>query len=99
VALTIAVLVSGVLLMVAGHKSDTLLLIHKASFIGWGAVFAVHFLAYIPRVARSLSAGLGAARRAAGPGAGLRAMLLAAALGGGVAVAIALLPTIEAWQR
>jgi hypothetical protein len=99
VALTIAVLVSGVLLMVAGHKSDTLLLIHKASFIGWGAVFAVHFLAYIPRVARSLSAGLGAARREAVPGAGLRAMLLAAALGGGVAVAIALLPTIEAWQR
>jgi hypothetical protein len=33
------------------------------------------------------------------PGAGLRAMLLAAALGGGAALAIALLPTIDAWQR
>jgi hypothetical protein len=99
VTLTIAVFVSGVLLMLAGHKSDTLLLIHKASFIGWGAVFAVHFLAYVPRVARSLSAGWGAARREAVPGAGLRGMLLAAALGGGAALAVALLPTIDAWQR
>jgi hypothetical protein len=99
VASTIAVFVSGVLLMLAGHKSDTLLLIHKASFIAWGVVFAVHFLAYVPRVARSLTAGWGAARREAVPGAGLRAMLLAAALGGGAALAIALLPTIDAWQR
>jgi hypothetical protein len=98
VASTIAVLVSGVLLLAAGHKSDTLLLIHKASFIAWGVVFAVHFLAYLPRVVRSLSAGWGEARREPVPGAGPRAMLLAAAVGGGAALAIALLPTIGAWQ-
>jgi hypothetical protein len=98
VAATIAVLVNGVLLLVAGHKSDTLLLIHKVSFIAWGALFAVHFLAYLPHVVRSLPAAWGASRRDAVPGAGLRAMLLAAALGGGTALALALLPAIDAWQ-
>jgi hypothetical protein len=98
VALTIAVFVSGVLLLVAGHKSDTLLLIHKASFIGWGAVFAVHFLAYVPRVVRSLSAAWGATRGEAVAGSGLRGMLLVAAVGGGAALALALLPAIDAWH-
>jgi hypothetical protein len=58
----------------------------------------VHFLAYVPRVARSLRADWGAARRDAVPGAGLRAMLTAAALGGGAALALALLPAINAWH-
>jgi hypothetical protein len=98
VASTIAVLVTGVLLLVAGHKSDTLLLLHKASFIAFGAVFAVHFLAYASRVARSLRADWGAARRATVPGAGLRGMLLAGALGGGCALALSLLPVISAWH-
>ncbi|MFL5827478.1 MAG: hypothetical protein ACJ76V_13215 [Thermoleophilaceae bacterium] len=98
VAATIAVLLTGVLLLAAGHKSGALLEIHKVSFIVWGVVFAVHFLAYLPRVVDSLRAGLSAARRAATPGAGLRAMLLTASLGGGAALAIALLPTIDAWH-
>ena len=91
-------LVTGVLLLVAGHKSDTLLLLHKATFIAFGVVFAVHFLAYAPRVARSLRTDWGAARREAVPGAGLRGMLLAAALGGGCALALALLAVINAWH-
>ncbi|MEN3283654.1 MAG: hypothetical protein V7607_4794 [Solirubrobacteraceae bacterium] len=98
VASTIAVFLTGVLLLAAGHKSDTLLLLHKASFIAFGVVFAVHFLAYVPRVVRSLRTDWGAARRQAVPGAGLRAMLLAAALGGGAALALALLPTVNAWH-
>src|SRR3954468_13035672 len=36
VAATIAVLVTGVLLLAAGHKSGALLEIHKVSFIVWG---------------------------------------------------------------
>jgi hypothetical protein len=98
VAATAVVFVTGVLLLAAGHKSDTLLEIHKVSFIVWGVVFAVHFLAYVPRVARSLRADWGAARRETVPGAGLRGMLTAAALGGGAALALALLPTINAWH-
>ena len=98
VATTLGVFVTGVLLLLAGHKSDTLLLIHKVSFIVWGVVFAVHFLAYVPRVARSLRADWSAARREAVPGAGVRGLLVAAALGGGVALALSLLPAMNAWH-
>jgi hypothetical protein len=98
VATTVAVLLTGVLLLAAGRKSGTLLEIHKVSFIVWGVMFAVHFLAYIPRVVRSLGADWSATRRAAVPGAGVRGMLLAAAVGGGAALALALLPTMNAWH-
>jgi hypothetical protein len=98
VASTIAVLASGVLLLAAGHKSGTVLTIHKLSFILFGVVLAVHFLAYLPRVARSLRTDWGA-RRDVVPGAGARAMLVAAAIGGGMALALALLPTIHAYAR
>jgi hypothetical protein len=98
VASTLAVLVTGVLLLAAGHNSGTLLLLHKASFIAFGVVFAVHFLAYAPRVARSLRTDWGAPRRDTVPGAGLRGMLLAAALGGGCALALALLSVINGWH-
>jgi hypothetical protein len=99
VASTIAVLVTGVLLLAAGHNSDTLLTLHQASFIAFGVVFAVHFVAYAPRVVRSLRADWRAARGEAVPGASLRNMLIAAALGGGAALALALLTTIDAWHR
>jgi hypothetical protein len=98
VAATIAVFSTGVLLLVAGRKSGVLLEIHKVSFIVWGVLFAAHFLAYLPRVVRSLHIGWGAARRHPLPGAGLRSLLLAAAVGGGTALALALLPTIDAWH-
>jgi hypothetical protein len=96
-ASTIAVLASGVLLLAAGHKSNTVLTIHKLSFIVFGVVLAVHFLAYVPRVVRSLRADWSAERRHAVPGAGARAMLVAAAVGGGAALALALLPMIHAY--
>ena len=98
VATTIALFVTGVLLLAAGHKSDTLLLLHKVSFIVWGVVFGVHFLAYVPRVVRTLVATSRAARGEAVPGAGLRGLLLTAALGGGAALALSLLSTMEAWH-
>src|SRR4051794_38319580 len=98
VATTIGVFVTGVLLLVAGHKSGTLLEIHKLSFIVWGVVFAVHFLAYVPRVVRSLRVDWSAARREAVPGAGLRAVLVAASLGGGAKLALSLLPAMNAWH-
>jgi hypothetical protein len=98
VAATIAVLLTGVLLLTAGHKSDTLLQVHKISFIVWGVIFAVHFLAYVPRVVRSLRSDWSVARRDAVPGTGLRGMLVAAAAGGGVALALSLLPAMQAWH-
>jgi hypothetical protein len=98
VASTIAVFASGVLLLAAGHKSGAVLTIHKLSFVVFGVVLAVHFLAYLPRVMRSVLTGWGA-RRHAVPGAGARAMLVAAAVGGGAALALALLQTIHAYAR
>jgi hypothetical protein len=94
---TIAVLASGVLLPAAGHKSNAVLTIHKVSVIVFGVVLAVHFLAYVPRVMRSLRTDWGASRRLTVPGAGARAMLVAAAVGGGAALALALLPAIHAY--
>jgi hypothetical protein len=98
VAATLGVFATGVALLAIGHKSDTLLLLHKATFILWGAVFAIHFLAYLPRVLRSLRDDWSTRRRRAIPGAGIRATLVASALGGGLALALALLPTIDSWQ-
>jgi hypothetical protein len=98
VASTVAVFLTGVLLLAAGRKSGAILQLHKLSFIVWGVLFAVHFLAYAPRVARSLRTDWGAARREAVPGAGLRGMLVAAAGGGGAALALALLPAMNAWH-
>lgn len=97
VASTIAVLASGVLLLAAGHKSNAVLTIHKVSFIVFGVVLAIHSLAYAPRVVRSMRTDWGDARRQAVPGAGARAMLVAAAVGGGTALALSLLPTIHAY--
>lgn len=96
-ASTIALFVSGWLLLALGHKSNVLVTIHKLSAIAFRVTLAVHFLAYIARVVRSLRTDWAAARRQTVPGAGLRAMLVAAALGGGVALALALLPSINAY--
>jgi hypothetical protein len=94
VAATLAVFVTGVLLLAAGRKSGAVLQLHQLSFIVWGVVFAVHLLAYLPRMVRSLRD----ARRETVPGAGVRGMLVAAAVGGGAALALALLPAIDAWH-
>jgi hypothetical protein len=96
---TIAVFVTGITLMVVGHKSGTILLVHKVSFIVWGACFAIHFLSYLPRVLRSLGADWGAARRTAVPGSAARAALVAVSLGGGAALALAVLPLIDGYAR
>lgn len=98
VAATIAVFATGVALLLVGHKSATLLFFHKASFIVWGMVFGIHFLAYLPRLLGSLREDWTAARRQAVSGTGIRAMLITAAVGGGGALAVSLLPTIEAWH-
>ena len=95
---TVVIFASGVGLLIAGHHSDTLLLLHKAGFIAWGAFFGVHFLAHLPGVARSLGAGWSAARAERASGSGLRGALLAASLCGGVGLAFALLSQIEGWH-
>ncbi len=96
---TLLIFVSGVWLAIIGHHSDLALELHKVAFIVWSGCFGVHFLWYLPRAWRTLSAGVRASRPERAPGAGLRGLLLGAALGGGTALALALLPTVEAWRR
>jgi hypothetical protein len=98
VATTVGVFVTGVWLLLLGHGSDQLLLLHKVMFIVWGVVFAIHFLAYAPRVVRSLRADWGSMRRQAVPGTGLRGLLVASSLGAGLALALSLLSVISGWQ-
>jgi hypothetical protein len=96
---TVALFASGGLLLAAGHKTRSLLQIHQVSAIIWAAVFAVHFLAYIPRVARSLGTALRATREPAVRGADARWALVVSATGAGVALALARLPAITGWHR
>jgi hypothetical protein len=98
VVATLGVFLTGVGLLALGHRSDPVLLLHKASFIVWGLVFAVHFLVYLPRMLRSVARGWTAARSVRVPGTGPRALLLAAALGGGIALALALTGAITGWR-
>jgi hypothetical protein len=95
---TIDVFATGVWLLVLGHRSDTALQLHKLGFIVWGVVFVIHLLVHSPRMARSLRQDWRSARRASVPGSGLRAMLIAASVGGGVALALAVLGAITAWH-
>ncbi|MEA2179622.1 MAG: hypothetical protein QOG77_2919 [Solirubrobacteraceae bacterium] len=95
---TIVLFGSGVALLLSGHRSGGLLTIHQASFVVWVAVFGVHVVAYLPRAVRSTLGGWGPARRDAIAGAGWRATLLAGSVGGGAALALALLTTIAGWH-
>ena len=54
---------------------------------------------YLPRVVRSLPSDWREVSRRAVPGAGLRAALVALALGAGLALVVALLGSIDAWHR
>lgn len=98
VAATFGVFATGIVLLVDGHKADTVLFLHQASFVVWAAAFGIHFLAYLPRVLRSLRDDWSARRRRVVGGAGLRVTLVGSALGSGLVLALALLPAIDAWQ-
>jgi hypothetical protein len=99
VAATICVLATGVLLLAAGHRDHTVLQLHKLSFFAWGACFGLHFLAHLPRAARSLHNDWTARRRAEVGGAGLRVALVVGSLAAGAVLAVALLAPIDAWTR
>jgi hypothetical protein len=103
---TLVVFVSGVALLFAGPSSrDTLLPIHKISFIVWVAFAAVHVLAHLPTLLRSLSADYGRSPTRGGP-AGLssdvngragRTLSLAGALTFGLVLAIIVIPQFGPW--
>jgi hypothetical protein len=99
VAATIGVFATGVALLLIGHKSGLVFQLHKLSFIVWGVCFVVHFLAYVPRMARSLRADWTRHARQRVAGSTLRLWLLGASLAGGLALALSVLSLITGWHR
>jgi hypothetical protein len=95
---TVAVFATGIWLLLLGHKSNQVLLLHKVVFFIWGAVFLIHLLVYLPHMVRSLGVDWGSIRRRAVPGSGIRGLLVAASIGGGLVLALGLLDTISAWH-
>lgn len=99
---TVVVFATGVLLLFGGPSGrGTLLLAHKASFIIWLGVTALHVLAHLPATAGSLS--FLRRRQAEVPGAERgeagRWIALAGALVGGLVLAVVLLPQFAAWTQ
>jgi hypothetical protein len=101
VASTVMIFATGVWLLVLGHHSDRVLMLHKVAFIVWSGVFGVHFLAYLPRAARSLRGAWATSpsSRSHTPSRGIAALLAVASLCAGLALALVLLPHIGAWHR
>jgi hypothetical protein len=89
---TIAVFATGVALLALGHRSDTLIEVHKVSFIVWGVVFGVHFLGHLAEMLRSLG------RDWRLPGTGVRIALVGASLVAGLAIGLSLLAPITGWH-
>jgi hypothetical protein len=101
VAATAMIFVTGVWLLLLGHRSDQVLMLHKVGFIVWSGVFGLHFLAHLQRVGRSLRTawGSGASHRPRTSGRGITAALVALSLCAGLLLALALLSQIGAWHR
>ena len=94
-ASTIALLGSGVGLVIAGPHAQFFRALHSASFAVFLFVVGAHAVAYLPKLRRFAFADWAGGRRA--PGHQLRRGLVAFTLVTAVAVAIAALQTAEPW--
>jgi hypothetical protein len=96
---SLALFATGVALLVAGPPSNLLKLAHKASFIAWFAVMAVHVLGHILEIP-SLAAPdwrRHGGREAALAGSGLRVTLLLGSLALGLVLALATISAAGPW--
>jgi hypothetical protein len=100
VLLTVAVLVTGVALLIVGpsHR-DPWLLLHKVSFIAWLVFTSVHILGHLPAVGRALGVGRRGQGQLAGAASGAagRWIAIAGALVAGAVLAVLLIPDYSAW--
>jgi hypothetical protein len=99
---SVLVLASGVWLLLAGPRSrDTVLPIHKVSFIVWLAFTGLHILGHLRILPSALAAEYGRARPhvARGQGRAGRQLALAVALVAGIALALLLVPHFAPWQH
>jgi hypothetical protein len=95
---TLTIFATGVALLLSGHRSDLVFNLHKVSFIVWSGCFGVHFLAHAPHTLRALQTGRRRSSRRRIPGSELRLALVVASVGGGLALAVAVLSLITGWH-
>jgi hypothetical protein len=96
---TVAVLGSGVVLLIDKGRSDTWVTLHQASFFVWIALMAVHFLGHL--VPAAAETGRELRRRTGDPtrrGKALRWTAVTISLLVGVGLATAFTPGASAWQ-
>jgi hypothetical protein len=93
------VFATGILLLIVGPSGrGQYLFLHKASFVIWLAVTAVHVLGHLVDLRRSLlPTHEHTALSGSSPGTAGRWLALAGALVGGVVLAIALIPQFAPW--
>jgi hypothetical protein len=98
---TLAVFATGVALLVAGPSGGILVGLHKASFIVWFGVTAIHVLAHLRSLPRLATADYWRRRRApredAVPGTAWRRLLLAGSIVAGAILAIATVHYAHPW--
>jgi uncharacterized membrane protein len=97
---TVAVFVTGVVLLVLGPtRRDPWVELHKVTFIVWVVFMSLHVLLHLPAVARALGIGRTGREQLAGaaPGAAGRWIAIASALVAGLVLAIALIPDFAPW--
>jgi hypothetical protein len=102
VTTSLAVLATGVALLFLGpESSDTLRLLHKLSFIVWGAFAALHVLGHLPDVQKTFLTRRGdrVEYNKYAAGANGRIISIAGALVAGVVLAIVLIPHFGAWTH
>ncbi len=87
IATSVAVLGTGVTLGLVGPDNGPWLFLHKASFVLWFGVMALHVLVHVWRLPRILRNGDGG-RPARLPGGATRWLLVAASLAGGLVIAL-----------
>jgi hypothetical protein len=99
VASTLLVFATGVLLLIVGPNGrGQYLFLHRASFVIWLGVTAVHVLGHLVDLRRSLvPTRETSALSGSSPGAAGRWIALVGALVGGVVLAIALIPHFAPW--
>jgi hypothetical protein len=91
---TVVVFGTGVALLALHERQGTLVGVHKASFLVWLGAFALHVLAYLRLVARTLAAEW----REHLPGGAVRYGAIAVTLAFGVLVAVGTLPATDHWR-
>ena len=95
---TVALFGTGVALLLAGEPSGQFVFLHKASFIAWFALMAVHVLGHLLEVPhQALADWRAVSREPRLAGASLRLAAVAAALTGGAAIAALAVSAAGSW--